>query len=195
MLTLFHAPRSRSTRFIWLLEELGCDYGIEYVSVARQDGSGGPDPKNPHPAGQVPAIVHEGTLVTESAAIAAYLTDAFPANGVGPTVGDPLRGPYLTWLAYYAGVMEPAILHRFRGSTEAADIKAYEELDTRWRGTLARGPWLLGERFSAADCLFTSLLTFARQVMPADSAYDDYLARAVARPAFARAMQKDAEPA
>lgn len=93
MLTLFHAPRSRSTRFIWLLEELGAPYAIRKVDIYRAvSQSGARDPANPHPHGQVPALSDDGTLITESSAIALYLTDKFPDAGLGPVVGDPLRG-------------------------------------------------------------------------------------------------------
>src|SRR4051812_11380776 len=108
MITLYHAPRSRSSRFIFLLEELEAPYDIQTVSIRRGDGSGALDPANPHPHGKTPAISDDGHLVFESAAIALYLTDKFPKNKIGPLAGDPLRAPYLTWLAYYAGVMEPA---------------------------------------------------------------------------------------
>src|SRR5262245_8580119 len=110
MITLFHAPRSRSTRFIFLLEELGAPYRIERVSIRRGDGSGTLDPKDPHPHGKVPVIVDESAVVFESPAIALYLTDKYPANRIGPTVSDPLRGAYLTWLTYYGSVLEPAFL-------------------------------------------------------------------------------------
>ena len=73
MLTLFHSPQSRSTRFLWLLEELGAEYEVEYVTIPRMDGSGAPDPKNPHPEKKVPALLHDGHLVTESVAVALYL--------------------------------------------------------------------------------------------------------------------------
>src|SRR5678816_2189992 len=108
MITLYHRPNSRSTRFVFLLEELDAPYEIKEVTVRVGDGTGALDPANPHPHGKVPAISDDGTLVFESAAIALYLTDKFPKNGIGPVVGDPKRGAYLTWLAYYAGVMEPA---------------------------------------------------------------------------------------
>lgn len=193
MLTLFHAPDSRSTRFIWLLEELGAPYEITYVDIRRRDGSGGPDPRNPHPSKQVPALMHDGVLVTESAAIACYLTDAFPQNGLGPVVGDPLRGPYLTWLAHYAGVVEPVVGYKFEGATESDPAKAaaYDLMVQRFRDALAAGPYLLGERFSAADILFASLLQFARQILPDDVAFDTFLERAVSRPAFIRAQAKN----
>src|ERR1700759_4444780 len=101
MITLYHAPKSRSSRFIFLLEELGAPYEIKTVSIRRGDGSGALDPANPHPHGKTPAISDDGTLVFESAAIALYLTDKFPGNGIGPLIGDPKRGAYLSWLAYY----------------------------------------------------------------------------------------------
>lgn len=192
MLTLFHAPRSRSTRMIWLLEELGAPYEIRKVQIARQDGSGGHDPANPHPHGQVPALIDDGVLITQSAAIALYLTDKFrDTAALGPVVGDPLRGPYLTWLAYYAGVLEPVIGNRFAQRANEADNAAYDVLDAQLKGALDKGPWLLGETFSAADILFISLLQFARQALPPHAAYDDWLERAQARPAFLRAIQKD----
>lgn len=197
MLTLFHAPRSRSTRFLWLLEELGAPYEVRKVDIRRtggpQAGTGARDPANPHPHGQVPALLDGDALVTESAAIALYLTDKFPEAGLGPTAGDPLRGPYLSWLAYYAGVLEPVIVNHFKGRTasDPLDKAAYEALDERLRGTLEATPWLLGERFTAADILFVSLLQFARQALPAHAVYDEWLARANARPALARALAKD----
>ncbi|NEX92328.1 glutathione S-transferase [Caulobacter sp. 17J65-9] len=195
MLTLFHAPRSRSTRFLWLLEELGAPYEVRKVDIRRTGGplagTGARDPANPHPHGQVPALMDDGALVTESAAIALYLTDKFPQAGMGPVVGDPLRGPYLSWLAYYAGVLEPVITARFKGSADPADKAAYEAMEERLRTTLEKTPWILGDRFSAADIMFVSLLQFARQALPAHAVYDDWLARANARPALARALAKD----
>ena len=78
MLSLYHSPDSRSSRFIWLLEELGADYQLVYCSIMRGTGVGERDPANPHPDKRVPALVHDGALVTESAAIALYLTDLMP---------------------------------------------------------------------------------------------------------------------
>lgn len=192
MLTLFHAPRSRSTRFLWLLEELGADYEIKTVDIYRSFGNtGARDPANPHPHGQVPALMDDGVLITESAAIALYLTDKYPAAGIGPTVGDPLRGPYLSWLAYYAGVLEPSVVNLWKQRQDDEDKKTYQILDDRLRTTLEKTPWLLGDAFSAADIMFVSLLQFARQMLPPHAIYDDWLARANARPALARALAKD----
>ena len=115
MLTLHHAPRSRSSRIVWLLEELGANYRLVITDISRPDGQGAPDPKNPHPDKKVPALEHDGALVTESSAIVQYLTDLYPKAGLAPAIGDAKRGPYLTWLAYYAGVIEPVINLGFAG--------------------------------------------------------------------------------
>lgn len=197
MLTLVHSPQSRSTRFLWLLEELGAEYEVLKVDIKRSGGAmagtGARDPRNPHPHGQVPALLDDGVLITESAAIALYLTDKFPAAGLGPVVGDRQRGPYLSWLAYYAGVLEPAVVNHWKGrtATDEGDKATYDTLTEHLRDTLARSPWLLGDTFSAADILFISLLQFGRELMPPYPEFDAWLARAVARPALARAMAKD----
>jgi glutathione S-transferase len=195
MLTLFHAPQSRSSRVIWLLEELGAPYEIKKVTIARMDGSGGVDPANPHPDGKAPALMDDGALITESAAIFLYLTDKFPAAGIGPQVGDKARGPYLTWLAYYAGVIEPVVTLAFAGLADndamRRTFRGPQEMHARILKTLKAGPYLLGERFSAADILLASLGQWARAMLPAGAAIDDYLKRAGDRPAAARAFAKD----
>lgn len=197
MLTLFHAPRSRSTRFLWLLEELGAPYQVTVVDIKRAGGplagTGARDPRNPHPHGQVPALLDDGALVTESAAIALYLTDKFPQAGLGAGVGGAKRGTYLSWLAYYAGVLEPAVNNHWKGRTasDETDKATYEAMAEHLRATLAQAPWLLGDDFSAADILFVSLLQFGRELMPPFPEFDDWLARANQRPALARAMARD----
>src|SRR5262245_36810404 len=196
MLTLYHAPRSRSSRIIWLLEELGAPYEVRLADIPRPDGTGAPDASNPHPDKKVPALVDDGTLITESAAIVLYLTDKFPAAGIGPVTGDPLRGPYLTWLAYYAGVIEPVLNFEFAQLTDNVALqrtfRGRAEMDARILGALRVGPWVLGARFSGADILVASMGQFMRSLLPADPIVDDYLARAAVRPALARALEKDA---
>lgn len=196
MLTLYHAPRSRSSRIIWLLEELGADYEIRYVDIPRMDGSGGPDPSNPHPDKKVPALVHDDALVTESAAICLYLTDLHPQAKTGPAIGDPERGAYLSWLAYYAGVIEPVAVFEFAGlggnEFLVRSFRGIKEMNERVRVALEANPYLLGESFSAADVLLASLGQWARHMLPAGDPVDAYLARLNARPALARAMTKDA---
>lgn len=196
MLSLYHSPMSRSSRFVWLLEELGADYELRYVEVSRPDGSGGVDPANPHPDGKVPALVHDGVLVTESAAICLYLTDLFAEKGLGPAVGDPKRGPYLTWLAYYAGVIEPVVVIDATGHGDDPGLRrsfrGMAEMHARVGGALEASPYLLGEEFSAADLIVASLAQVVRPALPAGQPVDGWLERINARPALARAMAKDA---
>ncbi|MES2489320.1 MAG: glutathione S-transferase family protein [Pseudomonadota bacterium] len=198
MLTLYHATQSRSTRFLWLLEELGADYKIVYSSITRQDGSSGPDDGNPHPDKKVPALVHDGALITESSAIALYLTDLFPKAGIGPQVGDPLRGEYLSWLAYYSGVIEPVVNFQFAGLGDNAVLRrtfrGTTEMHQRLVTALEKSPYLLGEKFSAVDILLASLGAFARQTLPAGEPVDSYLNRCADRPARTAGLAKDAPP-
>ncbi len=196
MLTLFHSPQSRSSRFIWLLEELGQPYEIAYVSIKRGDGSGQADPKNPNPQGKVPTLMHDGTLVTESPAICLYLTDAFPAAGLGPQVGDPDRAAYLSWLFWYSAELEPALVSKFTGRIDSDDRErtAYGQMVERFEGRLAKGPFILGEAFSAADILYGSVVQWGAGMLPQRDAFDAYLQRLSARPAFARAQARDAAP-
>src|SRR5580692_10157766 len=111
MITLYHSPQSRSASILWLLEELAVPYDIKIVGFRRADGTGAKDPANPHPHGKVPAIKDGEELIFETSAIALFLTDKYPAKKMGPRVGEPGRGEYLSWLAYRPGVMEPASSH------------------------------------------------------------------------------------
>jgi glutathione S-transferase len=108
MITLFHRARTRSTRFIFLLEELEVPY-----ELTRTRDRSAVDPANPHPHGRVPAISDDGAIVFESPAIALYQTDRFPQKRLGPLVGECGRGAYLSWLCYDTGVLEPAFMSKF----------------------------------------------------------------------------------
>jgi len=195
MLTLFHAPHSRSTRILWLIEELGLPHDLRYVSIRYRDGSGdGPDPANPHPDRKVPALCHGDALVTESAAVALYLADLAPQAGLAPAIGDADRGPYLTWLSWVEGEFGPALFQRLAAAPGAPEPAAFSAALRRIDDALARGLFLLGSRFSAADVMLGGTLDWARQVLPDTGAIAAYAERLAARPAFARAMARDAAP-
>ena len=196
MLTLIHAPLSRSSRIIWLLEELGADYDIRYVSIRRWDGSGGPDDNNPHPHKQVPALLHNNALITESTAIVQYLTELYPTCELGRPPGHAERGAYLSWLAYYAGVIEPAG-SAFLGGFAAHNpplTKVYEEMCVHVIETLSKQPFLLGKTASAADLLLASALAWMRRLLPESAVIDRYVETMTARPALARARAVDSKP-
>lgn len=193
MLTLFHAPLSRSSRLIWLMEELGADYEIQYCDIARMDGSGRRDLANPHPDGKVPALIHDGALSTECAAVALYLTDLLPEAGLGAPVGHRDRGEYLTWLAWAAGELEPVLGPRLGGyiPTDPYSVRRYEAAVDRLLDRLWSAPYLMGDRFSAADVMIGATLIWARVHLPESPTLDAYIARISHRPARLAAMEKD----
>jgi glutathione S-transferase len=194
MITLYHAPQSRSSRMIWLLEELGAPYEIEQVSIFRpMTGLGIPDPANPHPDKQVPAIVHGDELVAESIAIVLYLAEAFPEAGLGRAAGEAGRGAYLTWVSWYAAAMEPAMFAAMGDELAAAPLKqrGYDKVVGRLEYALARHPYMMGDSFSAVDLLVASAINFARRAFPASEALDAYVARCTSRPAAIRAAALD----
>ena len=197
MLTLYHSPHSRASRIIQLLDELDALSRVEIrtVGVVRQDGSGAVDPTNPHPEGKVPLLVHDGVEIWESNAILLYLTDLFPAKGLGVAAGDPLRGRYLSWLAWYGNVVEPVIVGRFAEVTHpafAATFRGMPELTQRLVTALEAGPFLMGETFSAADLLLTSPFMTIPDAAPDHPRVQAWIARCAARPSVQRTAAFDA---
>lgn len=196
MLTLYHAPMSRSGNIVWLLEELEVPYELKIVDIRRGDGSGAKDPSNPHPHGKVPCLVHDGHRVFEIAAITLYLTDLFPEKKLAPLVGDPLRGEYLSWLAYRPGVLEPAMLMRRFGVKHVPGTMGWgeaQEVEAVLNETLASRPYLLGDAFSAADISVGGTVAFLMQfkILNETPTLKEYAARISARPALQRAMERD----
>ncbi|CAB3713257.1 glutathione S-transferase family protein [Achromobacter pestifer] len=200
MLTLYHAPRSRSFRVLWLLEELGVPYDTEMVSIRGTDSAGHmpADYVDIHPHRKVPALVHDGVPIFETPAIALYLTDMFPEKGLGPQVGDANRGPYLTWLSYSTGVFEPAMVERIvkrpyepsgQGWGSADEV---EQVLTR---VLQTRPYFLGAHFSAVDIVLGGALQYMMQmkVMPESPVFGAYVERLGNRPAMHRALQRDGD--
>lgn len=197
MLTLFHAPRSRSSRLVTLIDEMGLQdrVKIHTVTIPRIDGTGQPDAANPHPEGKVPALLHDDTLITETAAIILYLTNLFPETGLAPKADDPRHGAYLTWLFWYGNVMEPVLILEAAGISHPylhASLRGHPEAVARLRAALARGPWLLGDRYSAADLLCHSPYAWFQESTPDDPLIRDWVARCQARPAALRTKASDA---
>ena len=191
MLKLYHSPQSRSSRFIWMLEELGQPYEIEYVTINRGDGSGGSDPRNPHPQGKVPLLDHDGKLVWESGAITLYLTDTFPGAGIAPKIGDTDRSDYLAWLFFYAAEVESNMILKFLKVENPMASRMYDPMVERFDSQLQKHPYIVGERFTAADVLFGSAVQWGGEMLPKRPAFDAYLARLAERPAYQRAQGKE----
>jgi len=197
MLTFYHSPLTRSTRILALLKELGALDRVEirHVSIPRIDGTGQADPANPHPEGKVPVLVHDGELIRETTAIALYLTDLFPAAGLGPKVGERQRGAYLSWLAWYGDVMEPVYVLNAAGFAHPiaqATFRGVPEIEARLTETFADGrPWLLGDRYSAADLIVHSPYGFFPEAVPGDPNVRAWVERCLTRPATVWAGAED----
>ena len=198
MLTLFHAPKSRSSRIMTLIDEMGIrdKIDIKIISIVRMDGSGAIDPANPHPEGKAPALVHDGTVITESAAIILYLTALFPQSGMAPLPGTAQRGEYLTWLFWYGSVMEPVLTLDAAGIDHpylVRNLRGVAEVTARLSKALANRPYLLGDTYSAADLLVHSPYAWFEGATPTDPKVRDWVARCRARPTVARTAAADAE--
>jgi glutathione S-transferase len=197
MLTLYHSPESRSSAILSLIEEMGISDWItlQEVTIPRVDGSGGRDPANPHPEGKVPALVQDGTVITERAAIILVLTTMFPDSGLAPAMGTPEWGGFVTWLTWYQGVVEPVVIFQGAGVSHpwlTATFRGSEEVAARLRAALQNGPWLMGERFTAADILLHSPYAWFPAATPDDPLIRDWVERCKARPARQRVLQAEA---
>jgi len=196
--TLFHSPQSRSAGALILLEELGADYELHVLNLKKGEQRRA-DYLAINPMGKVPAIVHAGALVTEQGAVYAYLADLYPEAGITPAIGDPLRGPYLRWLFYYGSSFEPALIDKsLKREPAPASTSPYGDYDTMLKtltDQLATGPFLLGERFTAADVLWGTALRWTTmfKLVPETPVVTGYIARVTSRPAVARAAMIDAD--
>jgi glutathione S-transferase len=195
---LYHSPNTRSSGTFALLEELGVPYELRVLNM-RAGEQREPAFLAVNPMGKVPAILHGGALVTEQVAIFLYLADLFPEAGLAPPIGDPLRGPYLRWMVFYAACFEPAVIDRATQREPAPmQMSPYGDFETMLHTLttqLARGPYLLGERFSAADVLWGTALTWTTmfKLVPDLPIIAGYITRWNARPSVAKVKAKDAE--
>ncbi len=195
-LVFFHNPRSRAGMTRALLEELGVDYEQRVLDF-RNSEQLAPEYMAINPMGKVPAILHDGALVTETVAIFIYLADVFRSAGLAPALDDPRRGPYLRWLVFYAACFEPAVGDRALQRTPGPRVQSpYADFDTVMNalGTaLEPGPWLLGERFSAADVLWGNALRFVTgfKLVEATPTITAYVERVMSRPEEQRALAAD----
>jgi glutathione S-transferase len=195
-LVFFHNPHSRAAMTRALLEELGADYTLRVLDF-RKNQQLAPDYTAINPMGKVPAIRHKGTPVTETVAIYIYLADVFPQANLAPALDDPQRGTYLRWLVFYAACFEPAVGDRAMKRVLAPRAQSpYADFDTTMNAitsALKPGPWLLGERFSAADVLWGNALRWLTGfgMVEATPVIAGYVARVMARPAEQRAIKAD----
>jgi glutathione S-transferase len=196
MLTLYHSTYSRSTRVMALLHAMDALDWVEVrpVSIHRSDGTGGRDAANPHPDGKVPYLIHDGVEVWETGAIMVYLTDMFPESGMGFPQGHPRRGEYLSWMVWYGSVLEPVLIQKAAGVDHPylrGAIRGVEEATARLAGALKRGPWIMGDRYTAVDLLLASPYLWLKDATPDVPALRDWVARAAAQPCYEAARRYD----
>ena len=191
-ITLYFAPASRSFTPRWLLEELGVPYRIRKINL-RKGEQKHPDYLRINPMGKVPALKDGAVVVSENPAICLYLADRYGYGTLAPEIADPLRGAYLRWMVFSTAVFEPAIYLNDPPDARAASGRGWGERATvihLLSEALATGPWLLGERFSAADVMLGSLLSialFGKRIADPPAALTAYDRRLAARGAYERA--------
>lgn len=196
-IVFYHSPHTRSSGTLQLFEELGAPFELKTLNMKTGEQREAAY-LAVNPMGKVPAIVHDGAVVTEQVAIFLYLADLFPEAGLAPAIGDPLRGPYLRWMVFYGSCFEPAITDRaLEHEAGRPSTVPYGDFDTMLgtlAGQLAGGPWILGERFTAADVLWGSALAWVTQfgLVPERAEIMAYVARFSERPSCARVRDRDA---
>ncbi len=197
-LTFYTNPQSRGQIVRWMLEETGVPYDtvlLEYGTTMKA-----PEYLAINPMGKVPAIKHGNTVVTEGAAICAYLADQFPANKLAPPVNDPMRGTYYRWLFFGAGPLEMAVTAKAinwevpEGRSAMVGFGDYATTLDALENALVPGPWICGEQFTAADVYVGAAITWGMMFGTVEKrpGFEAYAARLQARPAAQRAQQIDA---
>ena len=196
VLDFYHAPQTRSTGVLILLEALGVDYQLHLLNLKHNEHRQAPYLAI-NPMGKVPAIRHGEAVVTEQVAVYMYLADRFPAAGLAPALDDPLRGPYLRWMVYYAACFEPAVmdrsLQREPGPVGSSPYGDFDSVFNTVNQHLSEHPYILGETFSAADLLWGIALGWVTmfKLLPESAAIQHYVERIAARPEVIRAREKD----
>ncbi|MCV2867865.1 glutathione S-transferase family protein [Defluviimonas sp. WL0002] len=192
-LILYSNPMSRGRIARWMLEEIGQPYQVRYLDYGEQMKA--PEYLAINPMGKVPALVHGDRVVTEYAAICAYLADAFPDAGLMPED----RSAYYRWLFFGAGPLEAAIIAKaldFSVPEDRRGMVGFGTLETTYaalESQLAKTPYLAGERFSAADVATGSQIGYGLQfgTIEPRRAFSDYWDRLKERPALLRANAAD----
>ena len=194
---LYTNPMSRGRIARWMLEEIGQPYDVELLDY--RDTMKAPAYLAINPMGKVPAIRHRDMVVTETAAICAYLADAFPEAGLAPSPLDPLRGAYYRWLFYAAGPVEAAVTNKTLGFTVPegrhgmAGYGCFQDVMDVLDGLVTGSEYILGDRFSAADLYLGSQIGFGLMFGAIEKrpAFEEYWRRVGSRPAAIRARELD----
>lgn len=196
-ITLYTHPMSRGRVVRWMLEEIGVPYNVETIEFGSNMKS--PEYLAINPMGKVPAIKHGNTVVTEVAAICAYLADQFPDSKLAPPSGSQERGAYYRWLFFMAGPFEMATSALAYGwkidssNAEAVGCGLVEDSINTLEKVLGTMPFICGDKFTAADVLVSSYLWWSimQKNIPSNKIFEDYIQRTESRPAAKRANDLD----
>jgi glutathione S-transferase len=194
-LIFFYNPQSRARIVHWMLEEVGVPYTVKLINFEKGEHKR-PEFLALNPMGKLPTIQHGSTVVTEAAAICAYLADVFPAANLAPAQNSPERGTYYRWMFFGAGCVEPATVDRLfnRPQVERPSALGYGSYDDTFdtlEKALTPGPFILGQRFSAADVYVGSQLMWGMKMMKAIKprpTFEKYVGAVMERPAFKRSL-------
>ncbi|MGE0327015.1 MAG: glutathione S-transferase family protein [Polyangiaceae bacterium] len=191
--TFYTNPRSRARTIHWMLEEVGAPYEVKLLRFDKSEHKA-PEFLAINPMGKLPTIEHRGVIVTESPAICAYLADAFPAAKLAPAVDSAERGAYYRWLFFGHGCLETAMVDKGLNRPEverkgALGYGSFDDTIGTLEQALRKGPFLLGEHFTAADVYMASALGWGVMsgTIEAGQVFGPYLARLTARPAYKQA--------
>jgi glutathione S-transferase len=195
VIQLYTNPMSRGQIARWMLEEIGQPYETHILDYAS--GMKAPAYLAINPMGKVPAIVHMGKIVTECAAICAYLADAFPQAGLLPTDGE--KADYFRWFFFAAGPVEAAVTNKAAGFEIAPERErmfgygSYERTVEALTGAVTGRDFICGTRFTAVDVYLGSQVLWGTQfgTIPNNPAFEAYCARLSARPAYQKAKAID----
>ena len=196
-LVFYTHPMSRGRIVRWMLEEVGRPYRTELLDYGTTMKA--PAYLAVNPMGKVPALRHGDTVVTETAAICAYLADAFPEAGLAPAPGDRLRGPYYRWMFFAAGPLEAAWTNQALGFVvpEGREVMAgygsFAAVLDALEGALSGHDYIAGDRFTAADVYVGSQIGFGLMfgTLEKRPAFERYWERIGNRPAAVRAREID----
>ncbi|MDH3914690.1 MAG: glutathione S-transferase family protein [Chromatiales bacterium] len=190
---LFWCPRTRASRAVWMLEEAGIDYERVCIDIRDAESKSDAGFRAASPMGKVPALEDGDIALADSAAICLYIADRYASGSLAPPVDDADRGRFLYWMFFSPGTMEPAMAEKIGGWTSRRGQHGWGDFDSMivtLEEGLSQGPWLLGQRFSAADVMVGSTAAFMRMfdLLPDSPLIDSYVDRCLARPAYQRAQ-------
>jgi glutathione S-transferase len=188
---LYWCPQSRAITALWMMEETGIPYERELIDI-RAGSQSTPEYAAINPMMKVPALEDGPVKVAETGAVLAYVAERVPEAQLAPPVGDPKRGDYLRWL-FFGPMIEAAFTQKVTGldlASSTAGWGSYDRVIDVLEAGVKDGPWLLGERFSAADVMIGSSLHFGMmfKLIEPRPAFAGYVERCAARPAFQRSQ-------